>query len=74
MAATTQYYAVGDALTGKVLYRWVRSEHGDLMQRWTPEGWISWPDLIRACGIGGDSCYEPITAEEAAVLRSEQTP
>lgn len=62
--ATVQYYeAFG------VVYRWIRtSDSGNLLERWTASGWIDWPDLIAACGIGGDTSYEQITSEEADEL------
>ena len=66
-----QHYTAGNG----TLFRWVQQTGPVhmLLQRWNGKEWISWPDLIAASGIGGDTSYEEIDEEEAQRLKDQLT-
>jgi hypothetical protein len=57
-----------DTYTIGSVHRWYPKEGGGTaMEMWDADSgqWVDNPQLVAATGIGGDSCYEPITKERS---------
>lgn len=73
MTTTTTYYSTdgGNGSQHRGLFRRVDDGADELvLERWTGTGWVDWPDLLAASGIGGNSEYVIITAAEAKRLKT----
>ena len=46
--------------------RWYENDEGDIaLEKWTKDGWVDWPELLAASGMGGSNPFVLMTEQEA---------